>query len=120
MLRSIPFLLVDGDCAEAMGFYHRCLGGELTLTRLCDTPMRDTLPAEKHDTIFNARLTGSGIEISATDWMASPERGVFDRLRDGEHDERLQELHEMPFGWYGQFYDRWIFRSDTSSAGGGR
>jgi PhnB protein len=75
------------------------------------------------------------IEISATDWMAAPEfdpvqgnnfalfvtgasygelKIVFDRLRDGENNSRLQELHEMPFGIYGQFYDRfgvqWIFR----------
>jgi PhnB protein len=41
---------------------------------------------------------------------------VFDKLRDGDNNERLQELHEMPFGIYGQFYDRygvqWIFKGD--------
>jgi PhnB protein len=31
MLRCNPFVLFDGDCAEAMFFYHECLGGELTL-----------------------------------------------------------------------------------------
>ncbi len=30
MLHSTPFLLFDGDCAEAMTFYRECLGGELT------------------------------------------------------------------------------------------
>ena len=24
-----PFLRFDGNCAEAMAFYHACLGGEL-------------------------------------------------------------------------------------------
>jgi PhnB protein len=41
---------------------------------------------------------------------------VFDKLKDGAEQERLQELHEMPFGIYGQFYDRfgvqWIFKGD--------
>jgi PhnB protein len=43
-------------------------------------------------------------------------RTVFDKLKDGAEKERLQELHDMPFGTYGQFYDRfgvqWIFRGD--------
>ena len=41
-----PFLLFDGDCAEAMAFYQSCLGGELTMTRLGDTPMGSDAPPE--------------------------------------------------------------------------
>ena len=41
---------------------------------------------------------------------------VFDKLKDGDNNERFQELHELPFGLYGQFYDKygiqWIFRGD--------
>lgn len=134
MLHSTPFLLFDGNCAEAMAFYHKCLGGELTLTRLGDTPMKHQFPAAKHDRIINAHLESSKIEISATDWMASPEfdpvkgntfaifitgndyyemKIVFDKLKDGTNNTRLQELHELPMGIYGQFYDKygiqWIF-----------
>ena len=137
MLRAIPFLLFDGNCAEAMTFYHECLGGELTLTKLGDTPMKDQLPKEKHDRIIYAQIESGDIKISATDWMASPEfdpiqgntyaifvidegydelKTVFDKLKDGDNNERLQELHEMPFGIYGQFYDQygvqWIFKGD--------
>ena len=137
MLRTSPFLLFDGNCAEAMTFYHDCLGGELTLTKLGATPMKDLFPLEKHERIINAHLKSGEIEISATDWMASPDfdpvqgntyaifvlggayeelRAIFDKLRDGDKNTRLQELHDMPFGVYGQFYDRygvqWIFRGD--------
>jgi len=136
MLRCTPFLLFDGNCAEAMTFYHKCLGGELTLTKLGDSPMRDHLPPEKHDRVINAHLMSGNIEISATDWMASPEfdpiqgntfaifvngddcdemKAVFDKLKDGKNNERLQELHDLPIGTYGQFYDKfgvqWIFIS---------
>ncbi|MHB8568428.1 MAG: VOC family protein [Nitrososphaerales archaeon] len=72
MLRCTPFLLFDGNCAEAMTFYHECLGGELILTKLGDTPMKAQFPKEKHDRIINAQLRSGKIEISATDWMASP------------------------------------------------
>ena len=137
MLRNTPFLLFDGNCAEAMTFYHQCLGGELTLTRLGDTPMKDRFPPEKHNRLINAHLMSGDIELSATDWMASPEfdpvqgntyaifvvgntyeelKTIFDKLRDGDNNTRLQELHKMPFGIYGQFYDKygvqWIFRGD--------
>ena len=134
MLKTTPFLLFDGNCAEAMTFYHKCLGGELSLTRLGDTPMKDMLPQEKHNRIINAHLKNAEIEISATDWMASPEfnpilgnmsaifvtskiydelKVVFEKLSEGADKKRFQELHDMPFGIYGQFYDKygiqWIF-----------
>ena len=140
MLRSIPFLLFDGNCAEAMTFYHECLDGELTLTRLGDSPMKDLLPPEKHNRIINAQLKSGAIEVSATDWMASPEfdpiqgntfaisvvgegydelKVVFDKLATGAEQDRFQELHDLPFGTYGQFYDKygiqWIFKAEQKA-----
>ncbi|HZT97443.1 MAG TPA: hypothetical protein VFB34_11480 [Chloroflexota bacterium] len=38
---------------------------------------------------------------------------MFDKPVEGAREDRFQELHEMPFGTYGQFFDRygihWIF-----------
>jgi PhnB protein len=91
-------------------------------------------PSEKHNRIINAHLKNGEIDISATDWMASPEfnpilgnmsaifvtgkiydelKVVFDKLAEGADKKWFQELHDMPFGIYGQFYDKygiqWIF-----------
>lgn len=137
MLRSIPFLLFDGNCAEAMTFYHQCFGGELTLTKLGDSPMKNMLPPEKHNRIINANLKSGNVEFSATDWMAAPEylptqgdtfsifiigqgydelKTIFDKLAQGASKDRFQDLHELPFGMYGQLTDkfgvRWIFKGD--------
>lgn len=104
------------------------------MLKLGETPMKDQLPREKHDRIINAHLKSGALEISATDWMASPEfdpvqgntfaifvtgddydelRNAFDKLKDGENNSRLQDLRDMPMGKYGQFYDKfgvqWIF-----------
>ena len=139
MLRCTPFLLFDGNCADAMSFYHGCFGGSLILTKLGDTPMKAQFPPEKHERIINANLKSGLIEISATDWMASPAfkpklgnmsalfvigsdgaelKAIFDKLAVEAEPDRFQELHEMPFGTYGQFYDKygmqWIFRGDSS------
>jgi PhnB protein len=140
MLYCTPFLLFDGNCAEAMTFYHECLGGELTLTKLGDTPMKAQFPPEKHGRIINAYLKSGAVEISATDWMASPDfdpvqgntyaiyvtggtydelKEVFDKLKAGGGTTRLQELRDVPFGIYGQMYDRygvqWIFRGEKKA-----
>ena len=102
--------------------------------------MRAQFPPDKHERIINAQLKSGALEISATDWMAAPAlepklgnmsavfvmgdiydelRTFFDKLADGADKERFQDLHEMPFGLYGQFYDRygvqWIFRGDIRS-----
>jgi PhnB protein len=123
-----------------MTFYHQCLGGDFTLSRLGDTPMKDQFPKEKHNRIINAHLVSGSIEISATDWMASPSfdpiqgntfaifvigeayeelKTIFDKLAQGAEKERFQALHDMPFGMYGQFYDKygvqWIFKGDKQA-----
>ena len=137
MLRCTPYLLFDGNCAEAMTFYHHCLGGDLVLSKLGDTPMKAQFPVEKHNRIINAHLKSGAFEISASDWMASPDfdplqgntyaifvlgnsydelKPIFDKLKEDAEKTRLQELHDLPFGIYGQFYDRfgvqWIFKGD--------
>ncbi len=56
MLHTTPFLLFNGNCAEAMTFYQTCLGGELTLIKLRDTPMKAQFPEEKHNRIIYARV----------------------------------------------------------------
>ncbi len=140
MLKTTPFLLFDGNCAEAMTFYQECFGGELRLTKLGDTPMKDMLPPEKHSRTINAYLKSGIVEISATDWMAAPQyepklgemyavfvtgnydelKAVFDKLAVGAEKDRLQELHQMPFGMYGQMYDKfhrqWIFVADQRNS----
>ncbi len=120
-----------------MTFYRTCLGGELKLLKLGDTPMKAQFPAEKHNRIINAHLKSGAIDISATDWMASPAlepklgntfaifvvggtyhelKTVFDKLAEGASKEWFQELHDMPFGTYGQLFDKygvqWIFKGE--------
>jgi PhnB protein len=137
MLDCTPFLLFDGNCAEAMTFYQKCFGGELSLLKLGDTPVKAQFPPEKHYRIINAHLKSGAIDISAADWMASPAlepmqgntyaifvsggaydelKTVFDKLAEGADKEWFQGLHDVPFGTYGQFFDKygvqWILRGD--------
>lgn len=140
MLNLTPFLLFQGNCAEAMQFYHSCFGGDLTLTPLSETPMKAQFPPEQHQKIAYAFLRSHAVEFSATDWLHPTHRPVqgnttamyvtgdgpaelspiFDKLRKGARSEFLVELREMPFGLYGRFTDRygveWYFRGATATS----
>jgi PhnB protein len=142
MLRLTPFLLFDGNCAEAMEFYSTCFNGELTLTRLADTPMKAQHPVENHGKIVYAYLKSDAIEFSATDWLHQKHvrqlgnttamyvngtdgididrlRTVFDKLSAGAEQQFFVKLMDMPFGVYGRFADRygveWYFRGETGA-----
>ena len=130
---STPFILFEGKCAEAMTFYQNSIGGELTVTRLGDTSMKEQMPKDLHDRIVYAHLKNGDINISATDWLHTtrkPKQGntvaiyltgtfnelkeVFDRLSDEAPKELLDELKIMPFGIYGHIADKygihWFFK----------
>ncbi len=139
MLSLTPFLLFAGNCAEAMHFYHSCFGGDLTLTRLGDTPMKTHFPPEQHHKITYALLKSGKVEFSATDWLHPTHQRqlgntiamyvtgdsldelspILEKLREGADQEFLVELQEMPFGIYGRFTDRyaieWFFRGSRNS-----
>jgi PhnB protein len=139
MVAVTPFLLFDGNCAEAMTFYQRCFGGELTLIKLGDTPMKDQMPPDKHDRITYSQLKSCAIQFSAVDWLHPtrvPKQGntvalyvtdgtydelnaIFERLSEDADESLLDELRAMPFGTYGHLADKygvhWFFRGDAQS-----
>src|SRR5215472_18678543 len=70
MMNLTPFLIFEGDCAEAMAFYQSCLGGELTITKVADTPMKGQMPPEQHQKVVHACLKSGLMEFG--DRLASP------------------------------------------------
>jgi PhnB protein len=136
-----PFLLFDGNCAEAMTFYQSCLGGELTIIRVADTPMKDQAPSQHHQKVAFAHLQSGTMQISATDWQhltrafnrgntvgvyltsdhANDLTEVFDKLSVGADPDLLDPLTDMPFGVYGHLCDtygvQWFFRGERNVQG---
>ena len=66
-----PYLVFNGNCREAMAFYQRCLGGELRLTKVAESPMADQWPAAVQQDILHASLVKDGLVLLASD-MAGP------------------------------------------------
>jgi PhnB protein len=131
MTTLTPYLLFDGTCREAMEFYQSCFGGELTLTKVKDSPAKDQMPAIQQEKVLNARLKKGILEISASDWLAldqTPVRGntvclflsggtlaelkaLFEKLSAGA--DVTDPMKPMFFGTYGALNDRfgvrWMF-----------
>jgi PhnB protein len=61
MPHPIPYLAFNGNCADAMHFYERVLGGKLEiLMRNADSPMAAQMPKQHEDRILHARLALPG------------------------------------------------------------
>jgi len=134
MTALTPYLLIDGHCREAMEFYKSCFGGELTVTKVKDSPVKDRMPTVQHEKVIHARLKGDNVEIAASDWLRpdrTPIRGntvcpllsggtlgelkaLFEKLSDGA--ELTDPLKEQFFGTYGALNDkfgvRWMFQTN--------
>ena len=137
-MKLMPFLLFEGNCAEAMAFYQSCLGGELSVTKVKDMPMAPGVPAEQLNKVAFANLKSGILEISATDWRhptRMPKQGntvalfisggsygelrvIFDKLAEGASKDLLDDLKQLPFGTYGHLADKfgvhWFFQGDKA------
>jgi len=134
MTTLTPYLLFDGSCREAMEFYHSVFGGELSMTKVSESPAKDQMPVFQQSKTLNARLSSPSVEISASDWLmpdSTPVRGnticlflsggtiselksLFEKLSDGA--KITDPLKEVFFGYYGALNDRfgirWMFQAN--------
>ena len=61
------YLNFDGDTREAMTFYQRCLGAELSVQTFADAKMEG--PPGTGDRVLHARLTSGAATLMASDTM---------------------------------------------------
>jgi PhnB protein len=134
MITFSTYLLFNGNCKEAMEFYKSCFGGDLTLTSVGLSPMKNIFPDSMYGRTVNAQLVSKSIDISASDWLQTdnvPVQGnmvclylkggtppqlkiLFDKL--SEKATIINPLKMEVFGTYGaltdQFGIRWMFHTN--------
>ena len=69
MTQINAYLNFNGRCREAMTFYHECLGGDLTLQKVAESPMAAQMPSEMGASILHSSLTRDGIVLMGSDMM---------------------------------------------------
>lgn len=137
MTTLTPYLLFDGSCLKAMKFYQSCFGGELTLIKVKDSPVKDHMPAVQQEKTLNARLRSGNVDISASDWLMLERTAIrgntvclylsggtfeelktlFEKLSEGA--EVTDPLQAKFFGMYGALNDkfgvRWMFQANKTA-----
>lgn len=61
------YLRFNGNCKEAMSFYKDCLGGELSLQKVGESPMAGNMPQQMQDKIMHATLKTEGFTVMGSD-----------------------------------------------------
>jgi PhnB protein len=74
MTQLNSYLTFGGNCREAMTYYKKCLGGELELQILGESPMADRIPKAMKDYILHSKLTTAGFVLMGSDM--TPETGL--------------------------------------------
>jgi PhnB protein len=86
------YLFFNGNCAEAMEFYKKCLGGELTLMKYSEGPMEK--PEGADDKIMHAELRFDGIHMMAADIVDREELRFGENYHLSLNFETLEELQK--------------------------
>ena len=72
MMQLIPYLNFNGNCREAMTFYQACMGGELSMQTINESPIAAQCPAAIQNQIVHSTLTNGELTLLASD-MPNPE-----------------------------------------------
>lgn len=71
-VKLAPYLTFNGNCREAMTFYRACLGGELSMQTVAETPVSAQCPSGMQEHIMHSMLVSGDIVLMATD-MTGPQ-----------------------------------------------
>jgi PhnB protein len=67
MTRINPYLNFNDNCREAMNFYKDCIGGELTITTVGESPTAAQMPPIMKDAILHSSLLIGDYMIMGSD-----------------------------------------------------
>ena len=74
MTQINAYLTFNGNCREAMNFYKECLGGELTLQTIGESPLADKMPVKMKENILHATLIKDVLLLMGSDMVG--EKGL--------------------------------------------
>jgi PhnB protein len=69
MAQMYPYLTFSGNCREALVFYQQCMGGQLRMMTVGESPLSDQMPDTMKDCILHATLDNSLMSLTGTDLL---------------------------------------------------
>jgi PhnB protein len=136
MNQIVAYLTFNGNCREAMEFYQWCLGGELQLHTLGDTPMGGRFPRGYRSYVVTASLAKDNMRLLATDMLDRSlvrgnsmsillevsdreiMEGYYNRLKEGSLETQpLDRTHwgDLFGGLVDKYGTQWLFQCKNMS-----
>lgn len=69
MTQINAYLTFGGNCREAMRFYQQCLGGELTIQTVGESPAASEMPEHMKGSVLHSTLVNDTVVIMASDMV---------------------------------------------------
>lgn len=63
------YLTFNGNCREAMMFYQSCLGGELFIQTVKESPLSDQMPDHMKEVVLHSSLIKDGLVLLGSDMV---------------------------------------------------
>jgi PhnB protein len=138
MANMCPYLRFNGNCREAMTFYKDCLGGELMLQTVGETPMGTNSPESEKAKVMHSHLGSEDFALMGSDMMDASKvepgnvyslavichskaeiESLFSKFAQGG--QITHPLKEEFFGTYGDLTDKfgisWMFQFTPAMQG---
>lgn len=98
-----PYLFFNGNCADAMHFYERALGGTLEMMmKASEAPPQEGCGDVDPNAIMHACVRVEGVRLMASDWMGSEPypgiRGVSLTLNYASVEEAKRKFDSLAAG----------------------
>lgn len=97
-MKTEPYLIFDGSCAEAMRFYQSVLGGTLEVQTFGDSPAAGDTPPEWSRMVMHARLAAGDVVVMASDSPHEPVvkgNGVWVTVQVTDHAEGKRVFDQL-------------------------
>tara|TARA_R110000868_G_scaffold220806_1_gene472227 strand:- start:7490 stop:7900 length:411 start_codon:yes stop_codon:yes gene_type:complete len=97
MAQIHSYLTFNGNCREAMTFYQECLGGQLTIQTVGESPLSIKMPKKMKDCILHATLTKEALVLQGSDMV--PKAGLVkgntvSLSLDCNSEEEIKEIYQ--------------------------
>jgi PhnB protein len=71
MAQLNPYIRFDGNCRAALNFYKDCLGGELSIMTIGESPMGKELPDKKDEVMHGALMKNKQMLLMGADMIGA-------------------------------------------------
>jgi PhnB protein len=92
----VPYLFFNGNCKEAMEFYHGIFGGEITMQFMSEVPDDSAkMPGSKDSDVMHASISGGEVALMASDsTMASEKAAKVELSINGDDEAAMRAIFE--------------------------